>query len=159
MPLLRQYFTDFSDKACCFEDLKPYVSALSPATESSTDLEEWVHFLSEQVHTDRTSLADVQRQINVFKLQRFSLVGERSPEVEHADALNFSKIYFECLPVGKSWCLARYNLVGIVLNDLHLIQEQTLATRTFNPPMTWLYWQSTHWCRHGSYLVSKGEVA
>ncbi|KAG8881321.1 hypothetical protein FRB97_009663 [Tulasnella sp. 331] len=102
LPLLCQYFTNFSDKACCFEDLKPYVSALSPATGSSTELEEWAQFLKARIYSDRTSLVDVQRQINVFKLQRFSLAVERTPEVEHEDALNFLKVYFECLPVGKS---------------------------------------------------------
>ncbi|KAG9012058.1 hypothetical protein FRB93_002201 [Tulasnella sp. JGI-2019a] len=102
MTLLRQYFTDFSDKACCFEDLKPYISALSPSGKSSLELEEWLQFLKEQVHEDRSSLADVQRTINVFKLQRFSLIGERSPEDEHSDTMKFLKVYFECLPVGQN---------------------------------------------------------
>lgn len=104
---MQQYFKDFSDKACCFEDLKPYVSILStpsiPPSTSSAEMEDWTEFLGQQIPQERTKLAEVNRTINAFKLRRLSSVEERSEEVEHGDAMMYLKTYFECLPVGKSF--------------------------------------------------------
>lgn len=97
LPLIKQYFADFSDKACCFEDLKPYVASLRPE-----ELDGWREFLVEQDgQRDVSAPASLQRAINVFKFQRFSATDDRSEEQEYADATLYLEVYFEALPLGK----------------------------------------------------------
>lgn len=103
-----QYFTDFSDKACCFEDLKPYVSALSVSsteTPSVSEMQRFLEFLEKEMPPTRSTLVDVQRTINAFKLQRFAIIGERTAVAEHDDAMKYLKAYFDSLPVGASTSL------------------------------------------------------
>ncbi|KAG8909044.1 hypothetical protein FRC01_007189, partial [Tulasnella sp. 417] len=95
--LIKQYFNNFSDKTCCFEDLKPYVASLK-----DDELASWLTFLKEQDDArDLSTPAGLARLINVFKLQRFSSTSGRSEANEQTDVATYLKAYFEGLPVGK----------------------------------------------------------
>lgn len=97
LPLVKQYFSNFSDKNCCFEDLKPYVASLQEG-----ELSSWLAFLKEQAEAkDISTTAGLARLINVFKLQRFSNKSARTETEEQADSAAYLKAYFEALPVGK----------------------------------------------------------
>ena len=98
---MTQYFVDFSDKSCCFEDLKPYVDVLS-----TNELDRFLVFLNEQIPSTRSTLAEVQRTINVYKLQRFAVSTQRTADAEHNDALKYLKAYFQSLPVGALFHVA-----------------------------------------------------
>ncbi|KAG8902855.1 hypothetical protein FRB99_004017 [Tulasnella sp. 403] len=103
VPLLQTYFSNFGDKACCFEDLKPYIADLKKTAESgaASELDEWHTFLTSQVPQAVSSLDDLQRIINIFKLQRFLLSEPFDAEAEHTRAIEYLKHYFEALPLGK----------------------------------------------------------
>ncbi|KIO20263.1 hypothetical protein M407DRAFT_30110 [Tulasnella calospora MUT 4182] len=92
--LLKQYFNNFSDKTCCFEDLKTYVASLQ-----ERELTSWLGFLKEQADAcDFSTPAGLARSINVFKLQRFSSTSRRTEADEQTDAATYLKAYFEALP-------------------------------------------------------------
>ncbi|KAF9792094.1 actin cytoskeleton organization protein [Thelephora terrestris] len=92
---LKSYFDQFGDKACCFEDLKPYIAL------SGESLAEWTsHLRNTPVATE--TQRDLQRTINVLKLLRHNLseaqVSEES-EVTRADKC--LELYLEGLELGK----------------------------------------------------------
>ncbi|KAG8891705.1 hypothetical protein FRC00_013243, partial [Tulasnella sp. 408] len=97
LSLIKQYFNNFSDKTCCFEDLKPYVASLQEG-----ELTSWLGYLKEQADArDPSTPKGLARSINVFKLQRFSSTSGRTEADEQNDAALYLKTYFEALPVGK----------------------------------------------------------
>ncbi|KAG8985282.1 hypothetical protein FRB90_004840, partial [Tulasnella sp. 427] len=82
LSLAKQYFDNFSDKTCCFEDLKPYVATLQEG-----ELTSWLAFLKEKAEArDLSSAAGLARFINIAKLQRFSSSSPRAEADEQADA-------------------------------------------------------------------------
>ncbi|BGP54000.1 mitochondrial distribution and morphology [Rhodotorula sphaerocarpa] len=93
--LLGEYFDRFGTKACCFDDLRPYIDSLAP--------EELTQVLERLEPASRTSLSDVKsttRAINAFKLlRRYS--PKATADAEHEAALKFAGLYFEALPLGK----------------------------------------------------------
>ncbi|KAJ7285761.1 actin cytoskeleton organization protein [Mycena rebaudengoi] len=92
--LMKQYFEKIGDKACCFEDLKPYMVL------KSDDAAKWVSFL-ESLTPSFESTKDIQRLINSHKLLRHHLSPEElsiSSEAEHV-AL-YIRQYLEGLKLG-----------------------------------------------------------
>ncbi|KAL4251731.1 MDM20/NAA25 family protein [Abortiporus biennis] len=93
--LAENYFSKFSSKACCYEDLQPYVLF------EGDELAKWTSFLESQRSFE--TLADLQRGINVLKLLRWNLTtDELTPELELARAKDYVKEYLAALPFGKS---------------------------------------------------------
>jgi len=110
--LLQKYFTVFGDKACCFEDLKPYLGL------DETNLKTWTEFLHEVSPSNvmcflfkmnvivfltprQTTLEDLQRLINSHKLLRYSFTtDELSVELESQRATTLVSQYMEALPFG-----------------------------------------------------------
>ncbi|KAF8798082.1 actin cytoskeleton organization protein [Phlegmacium glaucopus] len=94
--LVQQYFELFGDKACCFEDLKPYL------TIEAQDLVKWTSFL-EAVPTSFTTVPELCRLVNSFKILRSSLLkSDLTAEMESARVEKYLKYYFEALPLGAN---------------------------------------------------------
>ncbi|KAG1756688.1 N-acetyltransferase B complex non catalytic subunit-domain-containing protein [Suillus paluster] len=66
--LMENYFSQFGDKQCCFEDLRPYVDLGADAKSR------WMSFLA-----SRESFLYLQRVINVRKIQRINLTASDYP--------------------------------------------------------------------------------
>ncbi|OCH92238.1 hypothetical protein OBBRIDRAFT_791472 [Obba rivulosa] len=93
--LLQRYFQRVGDKACCFEDLKPYIDL------QDDELSTWSAFLKSQTSPLATT-EDLWRYINVQKLLRYNLSeAEVTVELETARATEFLNAYFEGLKLGK----------------------------------------------------------
>ncbi|KAF9075215.1 N-acetyltransferase B complex non catalytic subunit-domain-containing protein [Rhodocollybia butyracea] len=93
--LLKQYFETFGDKACCYEDLKPYVSL------EGGDLAAWTEFLKASPPPLSTT-ENVKRVINTHKLLRYNLsASELTVEAESSRAVLYIEQYLEGLPLGK----------------------------------------------------------
>lgn len=106
LSLMKQYFGNFADKACCFEDLKPYVASLG-----DEELGSWVAFLKEQISArDLSKKEELLKLINAFKLQRFSSTPSRSEADELGDVAVYLKAYFEGLPLGRRLILVRVSI-------------------------------------------------
>ncbi|KAJ3842483.1 actin cytoskeleton organization protein [Lentinula raphanica] len=94
--LLQQYFEIFGDKACCFEDLKPYLSL------EGEDLAAWTETLTTSF-TALTTIEAVRRVVNAHKLLRYNLsTSELSLDAESSRANLYMSQYLEGLPLGKS---------------------------------------------------------
>ncbi|THU87266.1 hypothetical protein K435DRAFT_782074 [Dendrothele bispora CBS 962.96] len=94
--LMQQYFETFGDKSCCFEDLKPYTLLQGDERES------WSSFL-ENVASDVSSVNNLQRVINSYKLLRYSLEpSEITLEAEEDRAVLYMQQYFKALPLGNA---------------------------------------------------------
>ncbi|TRM57612.1 N-acetyltransferase B complex non catalytic subunit-domain-containing protein, partial [Schizophyllum amplum] len=89
---LKTYFEGFGTKACCYEDLKPYVLALEP--EETAD---WESFL-QPITASFTNANELQRLINAHKLLRYT----STPTVESELAIVevYAKQYREGLQYG-----------------------------------------------------------
>ncbi|OAX41971.1 hypothetical protein K503DRAFT_427433 [Rhizopogon vinicolor AM-OR11-026] len=93
---MENYFSQFSDKACCFEDLRPYVD-LGVEAKSR-----WISFLASQGLSFVTA-ADLQRVVNVRKLQRINLVAsDISTDLESSLASKYTEEYMAGLELGSS---------------------------------------------------------
>ena len=101
--LLCQYFEKFSDKTCCFEDLKPYVSDLTTDSDPVSEEERWLSYLRAEADAGKTiNLKGLQRLINRLKLLRYSILNHKTELEESEDASVYMKHYFENLTLGKS---------------------------------------------------------
>ncbi|KAI0065400.1 TPR-like protein [Artomyces pyxidatus] len=93
--LLQQYHETFGDKAASYEDLKPYLDM------DGEDLTRWISYLDGLPHSS-SSLADLQRSINVYKLSRYNLQpSQYTVELEVPRALHLKQEYLEALSLGK----------------------------------------------------------
>ncbi|GAA5970754.1 hypothetical protein JCM21900_002379 [Sporobolomyces salmonicolor] len=97
-PLVEAYFTQFSTKMCCFDDLHPYLEILS--AEESLKLQEMLKGIAET--KDQLSLSQAQRVINALKIARFLAV-DPTEETERAAAEDYLFRYFETLPLGRDF--------------------------------------------------------
>ncbi|KAG8964769.1 hypothetical protein FRC03_001380 [Tulasnella sp. 419] len=97
---MKDYFIKFSDRACCFEDVKPYAGELCS---TSSELSQWISFLEEQRSACNPSLSlrDLQKTINVYKLLRYSSE-PLTEEEENQLALDFVRMYHESLSLGNN---------------------------------------------------------
>jgi N-terminal acetyltransferase B complex non-catalytic subunit len=105
VPLLWRYFERFSDKACCFEDLKPYIAETFEDIEDGrvSGSPQWLSHLrqvSEENNLDH--LKGLQRLINALKLIRYSNCASRTTDEEQIDAINFFNLYLQALPLGDT---------------------------------------------------------
>ncbi|KAI6160023.1 N-acetyltransferase B complex non catalytic subunit-domain-containing protein [Pisolithus thermaeus] len=92
---MADYFAQFGDKACCFEDLRAYLDLEIASSE------QWEAILANQ-NFSSTSVADLQRMINVRKLQRHGLSDTNmTVEAETARAVNYLSEYMGGLSLGK----------------------------------------------------------
>ncbi|KAH7922099.1 hypothetical protein BV22DRAFT_1037860 [Leucogyrophana mollusca] len=92
--LMVKYFGQFGDKACCYEDFRPYSDL------EGDILAQWTSFLDSQTPSF-ASIGDLQRCINVRKLQRVNLPpSQLTPELESGLAAQYIQEYLEGLPLG-----------------------------------------------------------
>ncbi|KLO04672.1 actin cytoskeleton organization protein [Schizopora paradoxa] len=90
------YFERFGDKACCFEDLRPYISTLE-----GDEMVRWISHLDGQDHNSN-SFSTLQRSINVHKLRRHTLTPEDlTPEKEEERVFAYLREYTASLALGK----------------------------------------------------------
>lgn len=110
MTLLTQYIVKFGDKACCFEDLKPYISL------EGEELQKWTSFLktetisvvcqhffsiSPSLNVLQENVDALQRTINVHKLLRYNLsTSELTVELERERLKTYVDLYEQALPLG-----------------------------------------------------------
>lgn len=112
---MENYFTEFGDKACCFEDLISFLDL------ETTSLDRWKAFLAHHqpsfvstIHNytvmssffqfaapTQASAGDLQRLINVRKLERYMLPdSEITVESEIARGLKYLEEYLEGIALG-----------------------------------------------------------
>ncbi|RDB21137.1 N-alpha-acetyltransferase 25, NatB auxiliary subunit [Hypsizygus marmoreus] len=92
--LMQQYFEKIGDKACCFEDLKPYLEL------EENDLAQWTSY-SESVSPSFTTNNELRRLINSHKLLRYNLSSsELTVEAEIARVALYIQQYLEGLKLG-----------------------------------------------------------
>ncbi|KAH9484364.1 N-alpha-acetyltransferase 25, NatB auxiliary subunit [Psilocybe cubensis] len=116
--LLKQYFEKFGDKACCFEDLKPFVIL---DAESLSILRTFL----EAIPTAFTTISELRRLINSFKLIRYTLSeSEITAEKELIRVAAYAR-YTDYLASAPALALEHYRAMHIkqVQNDTlsHLI--------------------------------------
>ncbi|KAK0210940.1 actin cytoskeleton organization protein [Desarmillaria ectypa] len=94
--LIQQYFEKIGDKACCFEDLLPYVQL------DRDDLSRWTSYLK-SVPSTLTTINELQRSTNRHKLLRYNLAqSDLTIEAELSRATLYTKQYLEGLQLGKN---------------------------------------------------------
>ncbi|PFH54291.1 hypothetical protein AMATHDRAFT_38233 [Amanita thiersii Skay4041] len=94
LTLMQQYFEKIGDKACCFEDLQPYLVI------EAEDLSQWNAFL-ESVPSEFSDASQLRRLINAYKLLRYKLpTSDLTPEAECMRAKAYTKHYLEGLKLG-----------------------------------------------------------
>ncbi|KAJ4487875.1 actin cytoskeleton organization protein [Lentinula aciculospora] len=92
--LMKQYFETFGDKACCFEDLKPYLAL------EGEDLSAWTEVLKACPSSPSTVEA-IRRAINAHKLSRYNLsTSELTVDTESSRAKLYISQYLEGLSLG-----------------------------------------------------------
>ncbi|KAJ6502477.1 actin cytoskeleton organization protein [Mycena sanguinolenta] len=92
--LMKRYFEEIGDKACCYEDLKPYL------TLEGEDAARWTSFL-QSLTPSFASDNDLRRLINSHKLLRQNLsVDEVSIAAETERASLYTQQYLEGLNLG-----------------------------------------------------------
>ncbi|KAK0228730.1 actin cytoskeleton organization protein [Armillaria fumosa] len=93
--LIQQYFEKIGDKACCFEDLLPYIHL------DGDDLSRWTSYLK-SVPSSFTTINELQRSTNRHKLLRHNLTqSDLTIEAELSYATLYTKQYLEGLRLGK----------------------------------------------------------
>ncbi|KAG6874208.1 hypothetical protein C0995_003754 [Termitomyces sp. Mi166 len=116
--LMQDYFTRVGDKACCFEDLKPYLAL------EENEMTGWTSFL-QAVSRSFATPQELQRLINSHKLLRYNLTqSELSVEAETARVTLYIEQYLEGLKLGL-------NLPSTELqyaDDLALLAANTFVT-------------------------------
>ncbi|KAF8238594.1 actin cytoskeleton organization protein [Tricholoma matsutake] len=94
--LMKQYFLQVGDKACCFEDLKPYLDL------EENELSEWTAYL-ESVSQTFTTPNELRRLMNSYKLLRYNL---RTPDLtikaESDRVALYTQQYLEGLKLGEN---------------------------------------------------------
>ncbi|KAJ7774501.1 actin cytoskeleton organization protein [Mycena maculata] len=94
--LMKRYFEEIGDKACCFEDLKPYL------TLDADDSEKWKSFL-QSLSPSFTSTDDLRRLINSHKLLRQNLtLDDLNLSAESDRATLYTQQYLEGLKLGAN---------------------------------------------------------
>ncbi|KZP19497.1 hypothetical protein FIBSPDRAFT_920120 [Athelia psychrophila] len=94
--LMERYFHLVGDKACCYEDMKPYISL------PEADLPRWTSFL-ESIPVSSSSISEYRRSINVDLLLRYTLSpAELTAEAELARGHKHLAQYLEGLKLGAS---------------------------------------------------------
>ncbi|KAH7889369.1 N-acetyltransferase B complex non catalytic subunit-domain-containing protein [Phlebopus sp. FC_14] len=94
LSMMEHYFTQFGDKACCYEDLLSYLDL------EGASLEQWTTFLTNH-NPSFASVGDVQRLINVRKLQRYKLSKSHiSADLESARGMQYLTEYMDGLSLG-----------------------------------------------------------
>lgn len=128
--LIKLYLEKFGDKACCFDDLKIYI------TFEGEELEKFTSFLDSYEHSVETVNA-LQRSINIYKLQRYTLTeAQINAESEKARAKGYLGAYTKALPLGKA--LADTELQPA--DDLVLLAAQTFVNLwKIENDESWLY--------------------
>ncbi|KAF5381081.1 hypothetical protein D9615_004014 [Tricholomella constricta] len=92
--LMQQYFDQVGDKACFFEDLKPYLAL------QGEELAKWTTFL-ESVSTSFTTASELRRLINAHKSLRHNLTqSDLTVEAETARVTLYLQQYLEGLKLG-----------------------------------------------------------
>ncbi|KAG6899742.1 hypothetical protein C0993_007271 [Termitomyces sp. T159_Od127] len=116
--LMQDYFNRVGHKACCFEDLKPYIEL------GENELTDWTSFL-QAVPRSFDTPEELQRLINTHKLLRYNLTqSELSVEAETARVALYIEQYLEGLKLGS-------NLLSTELqyaDDLALLATNSLVT-------------------------------
>ncbi|TBU65814.1 N-acetyltransferase B complex non catalytic subunit-domain-containing protein [Dichomitus squalens] len=116
--LLEAYFQNFGGKACCYEDLKPYVEL------EGEDLARWTAVLEKQTASS-TFVPDLWRYINAQKLLRYNLPQSAlTPEAEIQRASQQIDAYLEGLKLGKD--LPSYELQPA--DDLAILAAQEFVS-------------------------------
>ncbi|KAF8325563.1 N-acetyltransferase B complex non catalytic subunit-domain-containing protein [Cantharellus anzutake] len=90
---IRAYFDLFSNKPCCFEDLKPYIVELVDEEKEAVS-----SFLASQKLSVSTS-NELRRTVNVIKFVRYMQLGS-SDELE--DGVRYFQMYLTALPLGRN---------------------------------------------------------
>ncbi|KAJ7685258.1 actin cytoskeleton organization protein [Mycena polygramma] len=94
--LMKRYFEEIGDKACCFEDLKPYLAL------EGEDAARWLSFL-QSLPPSFTSTNDLRRLINSHKLLRQSLsLKDLNLSAESDRAALYTQQYLEGLKLGAN---------------------------------------------------------
>ncbi|KAI0748133.1 N-acetyltransferase B complex non catalytic subunit-domain-containing protein [Daedaleopsis nitida] len=115
--LLESYFQHFGGKACCYEDLQPYIQF------EGEDLLRWTSILEKQTAAT-TSVPDLWRYINAQKLLRYNLTETQlSVEAETQRAIQCLDAYLDGLKLGKD--LPSYELQPA--DDLVILAAQVLV--------------------------------
>ncbi|KAI0807388.1 N-acetyltransferase B complex non catalytic subunit-domain-containing protein [Fomes fomentarius] len=115
--LLESYFQHFGGKACCFEDLQPYIEL------EGDELVTWTSVLEKQTAAS-TSVPDLWRYINAQKLLRYNLTeSQLSAEAEIQRAVHCLDGYLNGLKLGKD--LPSYELQPV--DDLAILAAQALV--------------------------------
>ncbi|KAH9946109.1 N-acetyltransferase B complex non catalytic subunit-domain-containing protein [Epithele typhae] len=93
--LMESYFATFGGKACCYEDLKPYVG------DAAVSAARWTTYLEAQP-ASVASIPDIWRHINAQKLLRYTLAASAlTPEAETRRAVELFDVYLQGLSLGK----------------------------------------------------------
>ncbi|EKM55336.1 uncharacterized protein PHACADRAFT_143536 [Phanerochaete carnosa HHB-10118-sp] len=93
--LAESYFERFGDKACCFEDLVPYIQFFGHHTT------QWTGLLEKQIANETPE--SLCRTINALKLLRYNLTQEQlTPELEITRATQYVQYYLQSLIHGKN---------------------------------------------------------
>ena len=71
LSMMKGYIANFSEKACCFEDLKPYVNTLSVVS-GEDELKMWLQYLAEQESNVRAPPTDHRTMISFLQTGRNS---------------------------------------------------------------------------------------
>jgi N-terminal acetyltransferase B complex non-catalytic subunit len=112
--LMESYFNFIGDKACCFEDLKPYLflegtellrwtSFLESIPLSSVSVLSWMKVSKPFNDKLQATLSDLRRSINVHALLRHNLSSTQiTPELEAYRATQYLKGYLDGLDLGKN---------------------------------------------------------
>ncbi|GJN88621.1 hypothetical protein Rhopal_001587-T1 [Rhodotorula paludigena] len=95
LPLVEQYFERFGGKACCFDDLYPYLAVLGDEDASKLRTS-----LSAAASGGVTTISAATRVINAQKVLRY-LAPEATADEEKATAEGSIQRYYEALPLGK----------------------------------------------------------
>ncbi|EIW60342.1 actin cytoskeleton organization protein [Trametes versicolor FP-101664 SS1] len=117
LSLLESYFQSFGGKACCYEDLKPYIEF------EGEDLAKWTAVLERQ--TDAfTTVPDLWRYINAQKLLRYNLPASAlTPDAESQRAAKHADLYLTGLTLGRD--LPSYDLQPA--DDLAILSVQAFV--------------------------------
>lgn len=104
---IKTYFGLFSHRACCFEDLKPYVDALVDEEKQAI-----FSFLCSQ-ELPVSTVSQLQCTINSMKLARYI---QRTPTDESAEGTKFFRMYLSAFPLGG----------GLSVTELHPADDLAL---------------------------------
>ncbi|CAG8502005.1 8272_t:CDS:10 [Acaulospora morrowiae] len=95
--LVVDYFKIFGAKACCFEDLQPYLKAI-PNDLAKKIIKEIKATIDDSSDDEKSKISNIQRNVNVYKLERFlGLLAELTED----DVLSY---------VNKLWALYKDTL-------------------------------------------------